>query len=365
MLITPLQAPLREAVWHRKTVEKFRANPMEIANWIKKRTSVLNPDTKALQIAQTPVGAVKFKITRASARARPCFFVDITRRTQYRGQARYGHRCLRIMARMASWTIDSRPKVRRPWHVRADLSALLHLDEPLLKLPLLPQVVLKRWHSHAPQLRRGWRWADETSWMNAFKVWNASLEAGTYLLTTGTRPWPTSSSSCLSHSEFFVIKEGQTTTVPLIMRESKDEVQVIGSFNSESKFDMDGNQVSLRSRRRVVATISSVSLASARSLPTMRSWTLPRRLTPSTVGAVRLAPALRDLPRRPRSLTLRSMVVCRRTSSMVSIPDGAIRQQMVENLKLSSKTQLPIFFIADTFNRCRLPPPKGLCDRTG
>ena len=31
--------------------------------------------------------------------------------------------------------------------------------------------------------------------------------------------------------------------------------------------------------------------------------------------------------------------------------DGAIRQQMVENLKLSSKTQLPIFFIADTFNR--------------
>ena len=32
------------------------------------------------------------------------------------------------------------------------------------------------------------------------------------------------------------------------MRESKDEVQVIGSFNSESKFDMDGNQVSLLSQ---------------------------------------------------------------------------------------------------------------------
>ena len=75
MLITPFKC-FFENYFDRKTVEKFRANPMEIANWIKKNIR-LNPDTKALQIAQTPVGAVKFKIT--DERSRKVLFVDIAR----------------------------------------------------------------------------------------------------------------------------------------------------------------------------------------------------------------------------------------------------------------------------------------------
>ena len=185
----------------------------------------------------------------------------------------------------------------------------------------------------------------QTSWMNTFKD-GCPLEAGTYLLTTGTR---LANGSVLSHSEFFVIKEGQTTTVPLIMRESKDEVQVIGSFNSESKFDMDGNQVSLLSQTGRGYYI--IGLIGVGQEPTNHAL----------VDIAKEADAF-DRWGRPMVLLFENAEEAKKFDASLygRLPkniiygidtDGAIRQQMVENLKLSSKTQLPIFFIADTFNR--------------
>ena len=52
-------------------------------------------------------------------------------------------------------------------------------------------------------------------------------------MITGTRM---ANGSVLTHMTFFTIKEGRTTTVNLNMRESKDNVQVIGNFNSENKY---------------------------------------------------------------------------------------------------------------------------------
>lgn len=50
---------------------------------------------------------------------------------------------------------------------------------------------------------------------------------------TGTR---LASGGVLSRLAGFSIKPGQTTRIELVMRESRDEVQVIGNFNSESLF---------------------------------------------------------------------------------------------------------------------------------
>ena len=70
------------------------------------------------------------------------------------------------------------------------------------------------------------------TWSNLLKN-GARLDTGYYMMVTGTRM---ASGAVLANVTFFTIEEGKTTTVDLVMRESKDQVQVIGNFNSESTY---------------------------------------------------------------------------------------------------------------------------------
>ena len=55
------------------------------------------------------------------------------------------------------------------------------------------------------------------------------LEAGNYILTAGNR---LPDGTALTHSEFFTIKAGETTQVNLVLRESKNELQILGQFDA-------------------------------------------------------------------------------------------------------------------------------------
>ena len=55
------------------------------------------------------------------------------------------------------------------------------------------------------------------------------LEAGNYILTAGNR---LPDGTALTHSEFFTIKSGKTTQVNLVLRESKNELQILGQFDA-------------------------------------------------------------------------------------------------------------------------------------
>ena len=82
------------------------------------------------------------------------------------------------------------------------------------------------------------------TWSNTFKN-GATLDEGTYILVTGQRM---ADGSVLAHSRFFQIKPGETTTLPLNVRQESEGVKVIGSFNSEDLFDKDGQNVSILSQ---------------------------------------------------------------------------------------------------------------------
>ncbi len=58
------------------------------------------------------------------------------------------------------------------------------------------------------------------------------------MLVTGTRM---ANGSVLAEIEFFNVEADKTTPIQLEMRESKDEIQVIGNFNSENKFKRADN----------------------------------------------------------------------------------------------------------------------------
>lgn len=342
MLITPFKCYI-EQYFNKATTEKFRNNPMEIANWIKKNIR-LNPDKKALQIAQTPIGAMKYKMT--DERSRKVLFVDIARSLNI--EAKRDTVTGTLMYRKdGRWTtVDFEAKGTVTPHVgtlKLTYTPTAHLDNPLyynhFSISRLEDgtAILLNYDEGGSN--------EQTSWANTFKD-GCQLEAGTYLLTSGTR---LANGSVLAHNVFFTIREGKTTSVPLVMRESKDEVQVIGSFNSESMFEKDGKQVSLLSQTgRGYYIIGLIGVGQE----------------PTNHALVDIAKETEAFNRwgRPIVLLFENAEEAKKYDASIygKLPEnviygidtnGALRQQAVENLKLSSKTQLPVFFIADTFNR--------------
>lgn len=59
------------------------------------------------------------------------------------------------------------------------------------------------------------------------------IDEGDYILVSGTRM---DDGSVLTHVEVFPVKAGQTTEIPLVMRQDESGVQVIGNFNAENRY---------------------------------------------------------------------------------------------------------------------------------
>ena len=184
------------------------------------------------------------------------------------------------------------------------------------------------------------------TWSSLLKE-GTSLDAGDYILVTGTR---LASGGVLAQMTSLNVKAGGRTETKLVMRENKDEVQVIGNFNSESLFTTleGGNKQSLLQacgRGYFVVGILGVNQE-------------------PTNHALRDISALKvDLEKWGRKLVLlfpnQEQVGKYRAADFPGLPDTVIYgidtedivQQIVKNMKLKHKDTLPIFIIADTFNR--------------
>lgn len=184
------------------------------------------------------------------------------------------------------------------------------------------------------------------TWSSLLKE-GTSLDAGDYILVTGTR---LASGGVLAQMTSLNVKAGGRTETKLVMRENKDEVQVIGNFNSESLFTTleGGNKQSLLQacgRGYFVVGIFGVNQE-------------------PTNHALRDISALKvDLEKWGRKLVLlfpnQEQVGKYRAADFPGLPNTVIygidtediAQQIVKNMKLKRKDTLPIFIIADTFNR--------------
>ena len=190
--------------------------------------------------------------------------------------------------------------------------------------------------------------------MGSGDTWSAllrrplTLEVGNYLLVTGTRM---ANGSVLAELTFFNIEPNQTQHIQLNMRESEDEVQVIGNFNSENKFKRanDGEEVSL------LATTGRgyyiVAILGARQEPTnhvMRDLAaLKQDLEAWGRGMVLLFPDEKGL----QSFDPKEFGELPNTITYGVDLNKTIQKEIVQNMKLSNANNLPIFIIADTFNR--------------
>ena len=351
MILHPYKHRLRQA-WQAENGNAHDISAADLVKWVKENIR-LNPDTRALRIAQTPVGVWQSRVT--DTRSRDIFFVALAR-------------SLGIEARKDA--VTGKVQYRegkaggagmRPW-IDVDFDATEQQESPkgTLLLTYEPDKYVDdpKYYSHftitriTPSGGTSLLNFEEgqvdmgggTSWSNTFRN-GTSLDAGTYLLTTGTR---LANGSVLATNRLFQIREGEKTILPLVLRQSETDISVIGSFDSESKYTKEGTQVSILSQTgRGYFVLGLVGMGQE----------------PTNHALHDICRVVSDFDRwgRPVLLLFESESEARKfkSSDYGQLPkntlfgidtDGSIKRQIMANMKLKN-AQLPIFLIADTFNR--------------
>ena len=328
-----------------KTTEMFRKDPTALVTWINKNIRIA-PEYNALQIAQTPVGVMESKTT--DERSRDIFFVDVARSLgiEARKDAVTGKVQYMKDGKWMDVKFDSKEQATAPTgKLVLTYEPSAFLDDP----KYYNHFTISRIVNGSPQLMNFEEgqadMGNGTCWSNTFKN-GYSFDTGTYMLTTGTR---LASGSVLAATRIFNIEKDKTTTLPLDIRQDANDVSVIGQFNSESIISKDGKDVSILSQ-------------------TGRGYYI---LAVLGVGQEPTNHALHDIEKeraafeswgRPVVLLFESEADAKKfqKDEFGSLPstvqyaidkNGAIREQIAREMKLQSKTQMPMFIIADTFNR--------------
>lgn len=328
-----------------KTSEMFRKDPTALVAWINKNIRIAS-EYNALQIAQTPVGVMESKTT--DERSRDIFFVDVARSLGIEARKDVVTGKVQYM-KDGKWMdvkFDSKEQATAPTgKLVLTYEPSAFLDDP----KYYNHFTISRIVNGSPQLMNFEEgqadMGNGTCWSNTFKN-GYSFDTGTYMLTTGTR---LASGSVLAATCIFNIEKGKTTTLPLDIRQDANDVSVIGQFNSESIISKDGKDVSILSQ-------------------TGRGYYI---LAVLGVGQEPTNHALHDIEKeraafeswgRPVVLLFESEADAKKfqKDEFGSLPstvqyaidkNGAIREQIAREMKLQSKTQMPMFIIADTFNR--------------
>lgn len=354
MIILPYKHILQD-VFKQKDIEKFRKDPSQLVAWVKKNIRI-NPDSRAMRIAQTPVGVWNSRFT--DSRSRDIFFVSLAR-------------SIDIEARKDVVTGKVQYKTDGRWYdVDFDAKSQTVAPTGTLVLRFTPNDIVEdpKYYSHFTvsrivdgslqllnfeegQVDMG----GGTSWSNTFRN-GTQLDEGTYMLVSGMRM---ANGSVLTTNQIFNINKGETTTLDLHLRQSDEEVSVIGSFDSESKFQLVDRNTFEPTGDMPVSILSQ----------TGRGYFVVGVIG---VGQEPTNHALRDIAKmktqldawgRPFVLLFENVEDARKfhvdgldkglpANTVFGIDtDGQIKKQIVAQMRLQNDKQLPMVIIADTFNR--------------
>ncbi len=194
---------------------------------------------------------------------------------------------------------------------------------------------------------------DTTTWANLLKD-GCELPVGKYVLTTGTR---LASGGVLAKISTFEVKANKATSIQLVMRESKDKVQVIGSFNAESLFTDLGSTCNLADgscRRSLLSACGRgyyvIGILDTKQEPTNHALRDIARLKADLEKWGRKMVLLFPNEEEAKKFDTKAYGDLPNTI-IYGIDSNGIEEQIRQNMKLKHKELLPIFIIADTFNR--------------
>ena len=191
---------------------------------------------------------------------------------------------------------------------------------------------------------------DEALWSALLKQ-PRDMAEGYYVMVSGTR---LANGGVLTHIRSFNVESGKPTRLPLVMRESKDEIQVIGSFNAETPFTpLIGGKPAVEPTNFLTACGRGyyvVGILGPGQEPTNHALKdiakLGKDLEKWGRKMVLLFPSedaykryhVEDFPGLPNTI-------------VYGFDTHGAAEQIAGEVKLRNKSSLPIFIITDTFNR--------------
>ncbi len=362
-MLTPYRGFFRSVI-SVEDAEKYRKNPQLLVEWCKSNITICD-ELNSQRIPVSPIGVWKTRV--ADELSRDIFFVAMARYVgvwaqidEVTGRVKYavyedpetgGAGKILPLYEISSKTYDvnfedSESKVALTKPVKMNYRPLPYLDDP----KYYTHFTLSRFENGRPRLlsyKKVFVMNQPTSWGNSFRE-NKWVDTGYYMLTTGTR---LASGKVLCNISFFNVKEGKGKVLDLVMRESKDEIRVIGNFNSESTFRLADS-----------GSIQSVLQANGRGYYVIGVVGVGQEPTNHAIRD--LAVVAKDLEKWGKKLILlfpdEAQYRRYNASEFPGLPstiiygidtDGAIQKQIVQKMKLTNPSSLPIFIIGDTFNR--------------
>ncbi len=346
MIILPFKQQLQNA-FDGATLEQMRQNPVLLAEWVRDHIR-MNPDSRSLRIAQTPMGVWRSRVS--DARSRDIFFVDLARSLGIAARKDHVTSKVQYLSPDGVWT-DVEFGAAKQQATPTGTLVIRYQPTPVVDDPkYFTHFTITRIDEGKTQLLNFEEgqvdMGEGVSWSSTFKD-GTPLDVGVYELVTGIR---LASGSVLSTSQIFTIRAGEVTTLDMALRQSDDEVCVIGSFDSESKFALpDGREVSILSQTgRGYFGIGVIGIGQeptnhalrdiARAREQLEAWGRPLVLLFEDEASARKFKES-DYGQLPSTVILGIDT------------DGRIRQQIAKSVKMEHGGQLPVLLIADTFNR--------------
>jgi hypothetical protein len=194
-------------------------------------------------------------------------------------------------------------------------------------------------------------YAKSSTWSSLFKA-PSKLDCGYYMLVSGSRM---SGGNVLANVQFFTIEKGKTTVVDLDVRDAKDQIRVIGSFDSEAKYlSVPGPKSDERTLKSVLETTGrgyfAVALVDYGTEPTNHAFmdisAAAKELEAWGRPILVVFASEEDYAKfRPEHFSLPSNI------HYGIDADGSMRKMMAAEMKLDKGGRLPLIVLADTFNR--------------
>lgn len=346
-MITPYKAYFQEVI-DEDDAKSFRANPLALVDWISENITIFN-ELNAQRIRISPRGVYESRLT--DDISRDIFFVSVARslgipawKDGVTGKIQY-----RNLETNAVFDVDF-DTIEEKQAPQGTVIASYKPSKTLLDPKYYTHFTISKFNNGIYQplsFNAGENDMGEgATWSNLLKN-GLKLDTGSYMLITGTRM---ADGSVLSYVNFFEIKEGETTKIDLIMRQSTDAVQVIGDFNSESRYLPLGaaeEQSILQTTGRGYFVVGILGVGQEPTNHALRDIAaVSKELEAWGKKMVLLFPTQQNADKFNKN----EFAGLPSTISYGIDVDSRIQKEIVGAMKLNPSS-LPVFIIADTFNR--------------
>ena len=343
--LTPYKAFFQRAL-DKDLAEAYRQQPQQLVAWCRDSITI-NDTLNVRRVPMSPEGVWKARV--ADRLSRDIFFVSVARSLGIPAwiDGVTGEVCYQDMNQQGAvydvnFQAGLAEQVPPSGKVAATYTATSVLDDP----KYYTHFSISKCENGRLQLQS----YDEALWSALLKQ-PRDMAEGYYVMVSGTR---LANGGVLAHVRSFSVESGKPTRLPLVMRESKDEIQVIGSFNAETPF------TPLADGKPAVEPTNFLTACG-------RGYYVVGILGP---GQEPTNHALKDIAKLGKDLENwgRKMVLLfpnedsykrYHVEDFPGLPNTVIygfdthgaAEQIAGEVKLRNKSSLPIFIITDTFNR--------------